>query len=267
LSDGNALTLAHPREIRKAIREGRFRSFTNLVARDFVQGNLVIVPLSHAEEFEAYCRANGQALPILGRSQPGIPHIPALAQDLDLRTDIGEYMVFIDGKLQSTPPNILDLWRNDLVAFVLGCSFSFERILELAGVRLRHLDESNVSAMYVSNVDTVPVGPFGGKLVVSMRALKPGDAVTATIISDKYPQFHGRPVAIGLPHVLGITDLSQSYGGHGLTQLKDDEVPVFWACGATGQIAARTARLPLCITHHKAHMVLTDLPLVKGSDI
>jgi uncharacterized protein YcsI (UPF0317 family) len=115
--------------------------------------------------------------------------------------------------------------------------------------------------MYVTSLQTVPAGPFRGPLVVSMRALSPGDAIAAITISSEYPQFHGSPVSIGLPHLIGIDDLSQSYGGHGLTALNDDELPVFWACGATAQLAARQARLPLLITHYKAHMVLTDLPI------
>ncbi|WP_157218246.1 putative hydro-lyase [Flavisphingomonas formosensis] len=262
MSDVGEIDLADPRAVRRAIRQGSFRDFTNHVAPGYVQGNLVILPRAYAEDFETYCRANAQALPILGRSEPGSPHIPALAEDLDLRTDVGEYMVFRDGEHVATPDGIGDLWRDDLVAFVLGCSFSFEAMLLAHGVRLRHLDEGNVSAMYVTDIDTVPVGPFAGKLVVSMRALTPSDAISATIISDRYPQYHGRPVSIGLPSAIGITDLAASYGGHGLTRLEAGEIPVFWACGATGQIAARAARLPLCITHHKAHMVITDLPVV-----
>jgi uncharacterized protein YcsI (UPF0317 family) len=265
VSDGSgcdAIDLADPRAVRRAIRSGAWRGFTNLVAPGFVQGNLVIVPAAFAADFEAYCRANPQALPIIGRSRPGSPHIPALAEDLDLRSDVGEYMVFRDGEHVATPTDIAELWREDLVAFVLGCSFSFEAMLIAHGVRLRHLEEGNVSAMYVTDVDTVPAGPFSGKLVVSMRALSPQDAITATIVSDRYPQYHGRPVSIGLPGSLGIGDLARPYGGHGLTALLPGELPVFWACGATGQIAARNARLPLCITHNKAHMVLTDLPVL-----
>ena len=261
----DAIDFADPRSVRRAIRDGRYRGFTNNVAPGFVQGNLVIVPADHADDFEAFARANAQALPVLGRSDPGSPYIPALGRELDLRTDLGEYMVFRDGEHVATPTDIVDLWRDDLVAFVIGCSFSFEAMLLANGVRLRHLDEGNVSAMYVTDIDTVPAGRFGGKLVVSMRALTPTDAITATIVSDRYPQFHGRPVSLGIPEAIGIDDLGRSYGGHGLTALRPDEVPVFWACGATGQIAAREARLPLCITHHKAHMVLTDVPLPPGS--
>ena len=247
--------------MRRAIRAGLFHDFTNAVAPGFVQGNLVVVPAAFAEDFAEYCRLNSQALPIVGRSAVGSPHIPELGADLDLRTDVGRYMVFRDGVLTDTPSDIADLWRDDLVAFVLGCSFSFEALLQGHGITLRHLDEGNVSAMYVTNLETAPAGPFRGPLVVSMRALRPADAVNASTICERYPQFHGKPIAMGSPDQLGIGDLSSSYGGHGLTVLRDDEIPVFWPCGATAQLAALEARLPLLITHYKAHMVLTDLPI------
>ena len=250
-----------PAAMRRAIRDGRFSGFTNLVARGVLQGNLVAVPAAHADDFEAYCRANAAALPILGRGTAGSRAMPDLAADLDIARDTGGYMVFRDGELIETPRDASPYWRDDLVPFVLGCSFSFEAILQRAGVRLRHLDEGNVSAMYETKRETVPVGPFGGRLIVSMRALTPADAIRATLVSARYPRFHGAPVSLGLPADLGIADLAQSYGGHGLTRLHADEIPVFWACGATGQNAVRAARLPLCITHHKAHMVITDLPL------
>ncbi|SFG00490.1 Uncharacterized protein YcsI, UPF0317 family [Novosphingobium sp. CF614] len=254
---------ADPSAVRRAIREGRFTGFTNLVAREYVQGNLVAVPAAHADAFELYCRSNPQALPILGRSEPGARSIPELAADLDIARDTGGYMVFRDGDLVDTPRDASPVWHDDLVAFVLGCSFSFETILQRNAVRLRHLDEGDVSAMYETTRETVPVGPFGGRLIVSMRALTPADAIRATLLSARYPQFHGAPVSLGLPGDLGIADLAHSYGGHGLTRLRPGELPVFWACGATGQNAVRSARLPLCITHYKAHMVVTDLPLPK----
>ncbi|HSI61065.1 MAG TPA: DUF1445 domain-containing protein [Ideonella sp.] len=249
-----------PQAVRAAIRSGAYRGFTNVVARGHVQGNLMIVPAAHADHFAEYCALNPRALPLLGRSQPGSPHIPALGADLDLRTDVGGYMVFRDGELAETRREIAALWRDDLVAFVLGCSFSFEGVLQRHGVRLRHLDEGHVSAMYVTGLATTPAGPFGGPLVVSMRALRAADAIRAITVSQRYPMFHGEPVHLGTPSLIGIADLSRSYGGHGLTQLRDDELPVFWACGATAQLAAHQARLPLCITHYKAHMVVTDLP-------
>jgi len=250
-----------PAAVRRAIRDGRYRGFTSGLAPDHVQGNLMIVPRAHADDFERYCRRNPRALPVLGRSRPGEPRIPELAADMDLRTDVGGYTVFRDGEPVATPESIADLWRDDLVAFVLGCSFSFEAVLQRAGVRLRHLDEGAVSAMYVTGLQTEAAGPFAGPLVVSMRALRARDAIRAIAVSQHYPMFHGEPVHLGAPELIGIADLSAPYGGHGLTTLMPDELPVFWACGATAQLAARAARLPLCITHHKAHMVVTDVPV------
>lgn len=249
--------LADPRAVRAAIRSGRFRGFTNLVAPGYLQGNLMILPQAYAEDFAAYCRLNQAALPVIGRSMPGATSLPDLAEDLDLRTDIGQYTVFRDG-VPAICDSVTSLWRDDFVAFVIGCSFSFESLLQSAGISLRHLREGNVSAMYVTCLQTLPSGPFQGPLVVSMRALTPGDAIRATLISAQHRNFHGAPIHIGLPHLIGIADLAQSYGGHGLTSLRADELPVFWPCGATAQLAAVAAKLPICITHHKAHMLVTD---------
>lgn len=256
-----ALDHSDPRAVRRAIRDGRFTGFTNLVARGHVQGNLIAVPAVHADDFEAYARANPQALPLLGRGEPGRRDMPGIADDLDIARDTGGYMVFRDGELVDTPRDASAHWRDDLVPFVIGCSFSFEALLQRAGVRLRHLEEGDVSAMYETTRDTVPVGPFGGKLIVSMRALTPADAIRATLVSARHPGFHGAPVSLGLPEDLGIASLEDSYGGHGMKRVLPGELPVFWACGATGQNALRAARLPLAITHYKAHMVITDLPL------
>ncbi|WP_066552381.1 D-glutamate cyclase family protein [Croceicoccus bisphenolivorans] len=261
--EGPAFDTSDPRAVRLAIRAGRFTGFTNLVAREYIQGNLIAVPAAHADAFEAYARANSQALPLLGRGEPGRRDIPGIAADLDIARDTGGYMVFRDGEVVDTPRDATPWWRDDLVPFVIGCSFSFEALLQRAGVRLRHLEEGNVSAMYETDRDTVPVGPFGGKLIVSMRAMSPADAIAATLLSARHPGFHGAPVSLGIPADLGIADLSHSYGGHGMTVLLPGELPVFWACGATGQNAVRAARLPLAITHNKAHMVVTDLPLPK----
>jgi uncharacterized protein YcsI (UPF0317 family) len=249
--------LADPVQVRRAIRAGTFTAFTNTVAPGYVQGNLVILPDRYAAAFEGFCERNPRPCPLLGVSRPGSPHIPELADDLDLRTDVGEYRVFRDGRDVGTTTDISDLWRDDLVAFVLGCSFSFERELVIAGVPLRHIDEGNVSAMYETSIETVACGEFSGKLVVSMRALRPADAIRAVLITAGFPKFHGAPVHIGKPELIGV-DLARSYGGHGLKELRADELPVFWACGATAQVAMERARVPLAITHSRAHMVLTD---------
>ncbi len=96
-----------------------------------------------------------------------------------------------------------------------------------------------------------------------MRSLRPADAIRAVQITTRFPKFHGAPVHIGKPELIGV-NLNRSYGRHGLTALKADELPVFWACGATTQIVLEAAKLPLAITHSRAHMVLTDL---KSADL
>jgi uncharacterized protein YcsI (UPF0317 family) len=252
------INFSDPTQVRRAIRSRAYTGYTNGVADGFVQGNLVIVPAEFAPSLEVYCERNPQPCPLLGMSEPGVPHIPSLAADMDLRTDVGEYRIFRDGESIGTETDIRVLWRDDLVSFVLGCSFSFEHEMMKAGVRLRHIEEKNVSAMYVTDIDTVPSPPFTGKLVVSMRPIRRADATRAVEISSRFPKFHGPPVHIGEPAAIGV-DLARPYGGTGLTSLRDDEVPVFWACGQTTQLALENARLPFAITHSKAHMVLTDL--------
>src|SRR5271165_2719573 len=250
--------LSDPLQVRRAIRAGMFTGFTNTVAHGYVQGNLVIVPARYAAAFEDYCARNPRPCPLLGRSEPGSARIPALADDMDLRTDVGEYRIFQAGGAVTTATDIRALWRSDFVAFVLGCSFSFEQELLKAGVPLRHISENSVSPMYITNLDTAAVGAFDGKLLVSMRGLRPSDAIRAVEITSRFPKFHGAPIHIGKPEMLGV-DLARPYGGHGLTSLRDDELPVFWACGATAQAALDQARLPIAITHSRAHMVVTDL--------
>jgi uncharacterized protein YcsI (UPF0317 family) len=252
------IDLSNPTTVRHAIRSGAFTGFTNTVAHGYVQGNLVVLPAEYSTAFRDFCARNPRPCPLLGESERGDPHIPSLAKDMDLRTDVGEYRIFRDGTAVATARDINNYWRNDLVAFVLGCSFSFEQELMNEGITLRHIVEKNVSPMYVTNVDNVPAGPFGGKLVVSMRGLRPAEAIRAIEITSRFPQFHGAPVHIGKPELIGI-DLDRPYGGHGLTTLQDDELPVFWACGATSQMVVELAKLPFAITHSKAHMVVTDL--------
>jgi uncharacterized protein YcsI (UPF0317 family) len=252
------IDLSDPVQVRRAIRGGTFTDFTNTVAHGYVQGNLVILPAQHAPTFKDYCGSNPQPCPLLGMSEPGVSHIPSLAEDMDLRTDVGEYRIFRDGEVVATETDIRHHWRSDLVAFVLGCSFSFEYELMRAGVPLRHIQEKSVSPMYVTNIDTIPVGAFAGKLVVSMRGLRPADAIRAVQITSRFPKFHGAPVHIGKPGMIGV-DLGRPYGGHGLTTLGEDELPVFWACGQTTHVALENARLPFAITHSRAHMVLTDV--------
>ena len=246
------------REVRRAIRAGRHRTHTAGLARGYVQGNVCILPREYAAEFRAFCERNPKPCPLLAMSEPGDPRLPALGEDLDIRTDVARYRVFRDGVLDGEVPDLKDLWRDDLVTFVLGCSFSFEEALIDAGLPLRYVERGRNVPMYRTSVDTAPAGRFRGKLVVSMRPFKPADAIRAIEITARYPRVHGAPVHIGFPELIGISDLSRPWVGDP-TEVRADELPLFWACGVTPQSVVLDARPSLCITHSPGHMLVTDL--------
>jgi uncharacterized protein YcsI (UPF0317 family) len=154
--------------------------------------------------------------------------------------------------------DIRALWREDLVAFVIGCSFSFEQALLAAGLRLRYVEQGTNVPMYRTSIDTAPAGRFRGKLVVSMRPFRPADAIRAIEITSRYPRVHGAPVHIGRPDLIGIEDLARPWAGDP-TKVREDELPLFWACGVTPQSVVLDARPSLCITHAPGHMLVTDL--------
>ena len=247
-----------PREVRLAIRRRRHTGHTAGLAPGHVQGNLCILPREYAEEFREFCERNPKPCPLIGMSAPGDPRIPALGADLDIRTDVPKYRVYEHGVLREEVPDLKALWRDDLVSFVLGCSFSFEEALIQAGLHLRYVDEGRNVPMYRTSVDTTPAGRFRGKLVVSMRPFKAADAIRAIEITSRYPRVHGSPVHIGFPEKIGISDLGRPWAGDP-TEVKDDELPLFWACGVTPQSVVLDAKPSLCITHAPGHMLVTDL--------
>ena len=162
------------------------------------------------------------------------------------------------GELVEEVTDLKKVWRDDLVSFVLGCSFSFEEALQQAGLRLKFLERGNVAGVYVTNMATVPAGPFRGPLVVTMRAFKPADAIRAVQVTSRFPNVHGAPVHIGNPGQIGV-NLSRRYHNVGDGEVAGDELPVFWACGLTPQLAVKNARPPLCITHAPSYMLITDV--------
>ena len=247
-----------PRQVRIAIRSGRHRGHTAGLAPGRVQGNVCILPREYAEDFRVFCERNPKPCPLLAMSKPGDPRLPELGEDLDIRTDVSRYRVFRHGKLEAEVDHIKDLWRDDLVTFVLGCSFSFEQALMEAGLRLRYVEEGTNVPMFRTSVDTVPAGPFRGKLVVSMRPFKPADAIRAIEITSRYPRVHDSPVHLGRPDLIGIEDLNKPWAGDP-TRVQEDEVPLFWACGITPQSVVLDAKPSLCITHAPGHMLVTDL--------
>lgn len=244
--------------LRQAIRHGRWTSHTSGMAQDRVQGNVVILPEREANDFLRFCQRNPKPCPLLAVSEPGDPMLPTLGQDVNICTDVPMYRVWRDGELVEERANIEALWRDDLVTFVIGCSFSFEQALMEAGLPLRHVEQGKNVAMYCSNLPTLAAGPFHGPMVVSMRPLKAADAIRAVQVTSRFPQVHGAPVHLGDPALIGIHDLSKPDYGDAVAVLPD-ELPVFWACGVTPQAAIRQARPPLCITHAPGAMLITDL--------
>jgi len=245
---------------RAEIRAARHAGPTPSLAPGYIQANLVILPADLAADFDQYCRLNPKPCPILARSQPGDPHFPTLGADIDIRTDVPTYRIWRDGKLVAQTENILDYWREDLIAFALGCSFSFEQILIDEGIELRHITQGTNVSMYRTSIDTVPAGIFSGPLVVSMRPLRSADAIRAIEITSRYPDVHGAPAHIGFPEQIGIRDLAKPDYGDPIEVLPG-ELPVFWACGVTPQAAIERAKPEFCITHAPGCMLITDLPI------
>jgi uncharacterized protein YcsI (UPF0317 family) len=246
------------RDIRLRIRRGEHRDHTAGLAPGFVQGNLAILPKVLAADFQRFCQLNPRPCPLLASSDPGDPKLPTLGADLDIRTDLPLYRVWVDGELVEETPDISSHWRNDLVAFVLGCSFSFEEALIESGIEMRHLSRGVNVPMYRTTLATNPAGPFHGPLVVSMRPLSPKDTIRAIQITSRFPAVHGAPIHIGLPHLIGITDLARPDYGNPV-EVTPTELPVFWACGVTPQAVIAEAKPAFSITHAPGSMLVTDL--------
>lgn len=250
---------ASPSMIRRLARDKEFDRPTGSLAPGYTQANIVIVPAEVADAFEAYTRVNAQACPLVARGRPGDPALPTLGSDIDIRTDLPRYRVFRCGRPVAKPRDILDFWRDDLVTFALGCSLTFEADVVHAGVRLRSHAPGVTCSAFVSSIPTAPAGPFAGPLAVTMRAIRRDQVDLVRRITEAHPQAHGPPVHIGDPAAIGV-DLDEPIDGIGLTDVREDEVAVFWACGVTPQLALERAKLLLAITHAPGHMLVTDVP-------
>jgi uncharacterized protein YcsI (UPF0317 family) len=252
-----SVTTSDAAKVRAAIRAGQVQGHTSGLAGRHVQGNLVVLPQAWAGEFLDYCQANPKPCPLLAVTEPGEHALPTLGQGIDIRTDLPRYRVWRHGELVDEPADIRALWRDDLVSFVLGCSFSFEQALADEGIPLRHVEQGLNVAMYRTSIATVPAGRFAGPMVVTMRPLRPDDVKRAAEITARYPRVHGAPVHIGDPAEIGIANIHQPDYGDAV-EIRPDEVPVFWACGVTPQAALAAARPEFCITHAPGAMLITD---------
>jgi uncharacterized protein YcsI (UPF0317 family) len=243
---------------RAAARSGEWRGPTAGLAPGRAQANLVVLPERDAFDFLRFCVRNPRACPVLEVTDPGSPEPRETAPGADLRTDVPRYRVYRDGELVAEPDDVAAEWRDDLVAFLLGCSFTFERALLAEGLPVRHVEQGVNVPMYRTSVECRPAGRFSGPLVVSMRPMTPEQAIRATQITTRYPTMHGAPLHVGEPGQLGIADLgAPDYGDP--VEVHPGEVPVFWACGVTPQAVAAASRPELMITHAPGHMFVTDL--------
>jgi uncharacterized protein YcsI (UPF0317 family) len=243
---------------RLRIRAGDFSGTTAGLAPGNVQANLVILPKALAHDFLRFAQANPKPCPVLAVSEPGNPRLPSLGDDVDIRSDLPRYRVWRRGELVGEPFDLFHVWRDDLVSFALGCSFSFEEALLEDGIELRHITCGSNVPMYRTNIPCAPAGPFAGPLVVSMRPLNPRDAIRAIQITSRFPSVHGAPVHIGLPETIGIKHLAKPDYGDAVP-VASDELPVFWACGVTPQAVIAEVKPDFCITHAPGSMLITDL--------
>jgi uncharacterized protein YcsI (UPF0317 family) len=245
-----------PAAFRARCRSGAYTGPTAGIAPGRVQANLMVVPRAVAFDFLLFCQRNPKPCPIVEVLEAGRVE-PTIAPGADLRRDLPGYRVFRDGALVDEPADVVSLWRDDLVSFLIGCSFSFESALIDAAIPIRHVAEGRNVAMYRSAIACNPAGIFHGPMVVSMRPIRAGDVVRAVEISGRFPHVHGAPIHVGAPEALGIADLGRpDYGD--ATEVGPGEVPVFWACGVTPQAVAVAAGLPFCITHAPGKMFVAD---------
>jgi uncharacterized protein YcsI (UPF0317 family) len=245
------------RAVRAGCRKGSFTGPTSGQAYGMVQANLMILPAAYADDFYRFCELNPKPCPLIEVLQPGEVE-PRAAPGADIRSDLPQYRLYRDGKLESEPGDIRGEWRGDLVTFLIGCSFSFEEALLAAGVPLRHLELKRNVPMYRTNIACQSAGRFSGPLVVSMRPLPQSLVEKATEITARCAKVHGAPVHVGSPESIGIASLQHPDYGDAVP-LEAGEVPVFWACGVTPQAVVAASAIPFCITHAPGKMFVTDL--------
>jgi uncharacterized protein YcsI (UPF0317 family) len=245
-------------EVRRCVRAREWTGPTCGLALGHVQANLVVVPRTLAFDFLLFCQRNPKPCPLLDVTEPGTAEPRLIAAGADVRTDVPRYRVYRHGELADEPDDLTPLWRDDLVGYLLGCSFTFENALLQAGLPVRHLEMGCNVPMYRTTIPCVPAGCFRGPMTVSMRPLAPAQAVRAVQVCSRFPRAHGAPVHLGDPAAIGIRDLGRPDFGDPV-EVRPGEIPVFWACGVTPQTVVMEARPPLVLTHKPGHMFVTDV--------
>lgn len=242
---------------RARIRRGEWTRPTAGLAEGYAQANMLVLPRALADEFSQFCALNPRPCPLLEMLAPGDPRTRQMADGADVRTDLPRYVVFREGVRVADPTDVTAWWEDDLVAFLLGCSFGFEWALVAAGLPLHHVLAGRNVPMYRTNLPLAPVGPFHGEMVVSMRYFEPTQATLAARISARYPLMHGAPVHTGDASGIGIADLDTPDFGDAIPR-PEGTIPVFWPCGVTSQVVGLAARPRLAICHAPGHMLVLD---------
>ncbi|RWA08737.1 hypothetical protein EKO27_g6362 [Xylaria grammica] len=263
---------------------------TSGLAPTYLQANLIILPSKYASDFRLLCARNPVPCPLIAESSnPGrwdsvrshVPGLdgPAVLTDVDIRNDAPKYNVYKDSKLvKSGCLNIVEEWTDDHVAFIIGCSFSFESALARAGLTPLHTTLKRNVPMYRTTIPLSPAGVFtGSTFVVSMRPYRMSDIPRVRDITRVFSATHGEPLAWGWQamEALGIEDIHSPQWGDapialdgtplGRLSQYDDLVPVFWGCGVTPQEAVMRANLEgVAMAHSPGYMLLLDC---KDSDI
>ncbi|MGN7175306.1 DUF1445 domain-containing protein [Paenibacillus sp. FSL R5-0490] len=254
----NSPSLLKPDESRKLIRSGEWDKPTAGMANGYIQANLAILPKELAFEFLLFSQRNPKSCPIIDVTEPGSP-VPMLsAPNADITTDLPKYRIYKNGVLSEELSDITSYWDGDMVAFLIGCSFTFEEALLKNNIPIRHIEENRNVPMFKTNIECVKAGRFEGPMVVSMRPMTEKEAIRAVQVTSRFPSVHGAPVHIGNPEAIGIHNIHQPDFGDAVT-IKDGEVPVFWACGVTPQAVAMHVKPEIMITHAPGHMFITDL--------
>jgi uncharacterized protein YcsI (UPF0317 family) len=251
-------TAMKPDAVRKLFRSNELELPTTGMARGFTQANLAILKKDLAFDFLLFCQRNPKPCPILDVTElgSGVPRL--VAPGADLRTDVPRYRVYRHGELTDEVSDITNIWEDDMVAFLIGCSFTFENALMNNGIPIRYIEENRNVSMYKTNIPCVKAGRFEGPMVVSMRPMLEKDVVRAVQVTSRFPAVHGAPVHIGNPASIGIKDINKPDFGDAVT-IKEGEVPVFWACGVTPQAVAMEVKPELMITHAPGYMFITDV--------
>ena len=252
-----------PKDVRALIAQEKITSQTSGMCSGYAQGNLCILPKKYAYDFLLFCQRNPKSCPLLEVTDTGERILKTCAPGSDIATDIPKYRVWQNGKMIAEPLNVKDFWRDDLVSFIIGCSFSFESLLMENGIDVRNISQNCNVPMYLTNIETQRAGIFGGKMVVSMRPIPYSQIVKAVTVTAAMPRVHGSPIHIGTPEAIGIKDLSKPDFGDAV-KINDGEVPVFWCCGVTPQSVVMTSKPEFCITHSPGNMLITDF---KNTDL